>query len=144
MGGIGRYLAALIMLLMVSCVDDRQLSMVADLGSDQWRDAVQFDISNEDTLSMRNILLFVRYKPAFERIDSLPLHVVTIAPDRVRAVEQLTIYFPRTSSDLWQRRLYGEAEYRRDVVFNQIGDYRVLIYPQQPTYNVESVGVIVK
>lgn len=132
------------MLLMVSCVDDDQLMMVVDLDSGQWREAAQFDIPNNDIRSMREISLFVRYQPSFARVDSLPLHIVTIAPDETRVVEQMTIYFPRTSSDLWRKRLYGEAVYRKNVRLSQSGDYRVLIYPQQITQGVEAVGITLK
>lgn len=141
---IRRSFAALIALSMVSCMGDDKLSMVADLDPAQWREAVQFEILNSDTLSMRDISVFVRYKPSFQRIDSLALHVVTIAPDQARVVEQLTIFFPRTSDDLWRRRLYGEATYRKAVRLSQMGDYRVLIYPQQAAQGVEAVGITLR
>lgn len=136
--------AALIVWFLASCTDESQLSMVVDIDPMQWREAAQFSIPNNDVTSEREISVFVRYQPSYEQVDSLALHVVTIAPDEARVVEQLTIHFDNSLKQQWRRRLYQEVSYRRGVKFNQRGEYKVMIYPQGSAIGVEAVGLIIE
>ncbi len=115
--------------------------MVVDVDPVQWREAAQFSIPNDDVTSKRDISIFVRYQPSFEKVDSLALHVVTIAPDEARVVEQMTIHFDNSLKYQWRRRLYKEALYRQGVRLGQDGEYKVMIYPQGVAKGIEAVGV---
>ncbi len=144
MGAIKQEFAVLIALFLSACAVEDQQSLVVEVDPMQWREAAHFSIINSDTLSLRDISIFARYKFTKERVDSLPLHVVTTAPDQRRVVEQFTIYFDHNPGRQWERRLYREVTYRERVVFNQSGEYKIMIYPQQPAYGVEAIGVAIK
>ncbi len=135
--------AALIAMILSGCTVENRLSMVVDIDPVHWREAAHFSIMNSDTLSRRDISIFARYQPTKERVDSLPLHIITIAPDQKQIVEQFTIYINHKPGDQWVHRLYREELYREDVVFNQIGEYKIDIYPQVSTHGVEAIGVAI-
>lgn len=136
---------ALMTMLFMSCTLDSQPSYVVDLDPTYWREAAEFTVPNTDTIdNSREISIFVRFQPSKERVDSLPLHIVTIAPDAERVVEQFTIYFKHKMGDQWRRRLYREVPYRRRVRLSQEGEYKILIYPHRPTHGVEAIGVAIK
>lgn len=141
MGALKHYFVALIAWLLASCATGDEFVMVEDVDPEQWREAALFSIPNSDVTSSREISIFVRYQPSYERVDSLPLHVVTIAPDEARVVEQMTIYFDNGLSQQWRRRLYQETPYRQGVRFNQSGEYKIMIYPQGVARGVEAVGL---
>ncbi len=137
--------AALVAVIAIftSCISRDQVALIADIDPVKWQSAVEFTIDNQDTVSLREISIFARYQPSQELVDSLPLHIVTIAPDRARVVEQLTLYFDRNSTTQW-RRLYREMTYRQGVIWRQSGEYKMMIYPQQPTLGVENIGITLK
>ncbi|MFI3289812.1 MAG: hypothetical protein SNH55_05250 [Rikenellaceae bacterium] len=144
MGALRVQFAALIAMILFGCMSDNQLSLVVDIDPIHWREAAHFSIENSDTLSRRDISIFARYQLTKERVDSLPLHIITIAPDQTQIVEQFTIYINHKSGDQWVRRLYREELYRKDVVFNQLGEYEIMIYPQISTHGVEAIGVAIE
>ncbi|MFI3247828.1 MAG: hypothetical protein R3Y39_01710 [Rikenellaceae bacterium] len=139
-----RQFAALVSFALISCATDGQLSMVADVDPIRWREAAEFTLLNSDTLSVRDISIFARYQPTGERIDSLPLHIVTVAPNKARVVEQFTLQLKNRVGDQWRRRVFYEAPYRHEVKLRQSGEYKILIYPQSPQSGVEAIGIAVK
>lgn len=130
-------------MLTVGCMELEDVNLTAiDTPTVGWSDSVEFTFDNQDTLSRRDVDIFAYLMPLNGSVlDSLPLHIVTTAPDGARVVEQFTIYIDNRDGVRRQSNRYHETTYRSDVVWRQKGLYRVLVYPRGTVDGVESIGV---
>lgn len=104
-----------------------------------WEQGVQVAFENEDTLALRDLHIVVRYNDRFVG-DTLRLAVRTTAPDSLVFQEPFTLVIPRGHHPA---ALGDEATilYRRNVVFDKAGRYRVSFTPVVPVDGVEAIGI---
>lgn len=124
--------------LLSGCVAPQQTA-VADVDARAWCDDAAVFVENGDTVSVRDILLFVRYDDRCPR-GVLPLTVTTVAPDSTRFSEPFTLQLdPQHSA----AALRGEqvVTYRRRVVLSQRGAYRMIFRPDSVAAGIEAIGI---
>lgn len=129
---------ALLGLLAVGCSRPTQ-AVMEDVDPYNWSREVCVRIENGDTLTLRDFSLVIRSNRHFQR-DTLELEMTLQAPDSSHYSEVVAfpMNHPRRAAAL---RLIDEAPYRRHVILNQFGAYRLTITPTEPIRGVEAVGV---
>ena len=136
-GGM-RIIVAVLAMAMCSCLAPQNTQMV---GVDVWSwdsvESVVFD--NNDTLSLRNLNITLRYNDNFKQA-TLPLKVAITTPDARYFEEEivLTLHHPRTALMVATTE---SLPYRTNVVLNQKGCYTFLFEPQSAVRGVEAIGV---
>ncbi len=120
------------------CVASHQ-SVVVDVKSSGWAESVGVEMLNHDTVTLRDITIFVRYSP-FEVGDSLRLTLSTTTPDSLSFTERVNIYLDPEIEPRGASRLL-EFPFRSGVKWSQEGVYRVEFTPQQTIKGVEAIGI---
>lgn len=118
------------------------LSVATDVDPATWSDTAEVVLSNDDTLSLRSMGLFLRCNDRFEG-DTLTLRIRYIAPDSLAFEEERTLTLPRLPHPA---SLAPEIAIplRRDVRLPLAGDYRIRFTPSHPVRGVDAVGVDLK
>ncbi len=132
----------------VGCVgegDGRDVrgAYVVNLEGNTWSEMVMLEIANRDTLSRRDVKIFVKHQP-YERLDSLAVSIYVVAPDEAILSERLTLPIEGCERGLSVMAHLHEVEYRSDVVMGQRGTYKIYIHPTTPIQGIEAVGLIVE
>jgi hypothetical protein len=131
-----------ILAVMTACGYDDN-AHVADVNPNEWLpgDTVHITVANADTLSVRNLSLFVRYNSQL-RQSALNLHVSTTTPDGTRHSEHFSLHGLSLVHD---KNGYGEADalYRSDVVLAQAGNYKFAFTPADTVVGVSAIGVLI-
>ncbi len=142
MGALRNRVAALfVAAVMAGCIEAPKLNVfVADTDPTGWNSNAKITIPNEDSISMRDLYIFLRVEPQVRR-DSLNLRVVTTTPDKRAYAESITIYLRNRSRNHRAATQFVERLYRSDVVWSQVGEYTINIYPTSRARGVEAVGV---
>lgn len=117
-----------------------RISYATDIDPRMWRDVAIVEVPNHDTISRRDLQLFVRHQPQ-QRLDSLSLRIFTIAPDETIIEERFTMPLDNTSHRRRNAAHLNEMVIHHDAVLRQKGEYKMYIFPQTPTKGVEAVGV---
>lgn len=117
-------------------------SAAVDVDLKEWNTDAEVVIGNDDTLSLCDIALFLRYNDHFKD-DTLTLRIEVRTPDSLRCAEWLRMAVIRHRKPA-ALRSQAVAEYRRQAVLPHCGDYRFTIAPVRPVEGVEAVGVYVK
>ncbi len=104
-----------------------------------WNEMVSVEIENGDTATWRDLNLVIRANQDF-RNDSLHLALTLINPDSAHYGEEVSFAMQhhRTPAAL---RLTEEIPYRKRVVLNQLGSYRLVIQPLHQVVGVEAIGI---
>ncbi len=138
MAGVMRFFLMLCALVAVGCLAPHGTTVV-DVPVHNWQEAAEIELPNEDTLTLRDLHLVVRYNDRFTG-DSLRLAVRTEAPDSTWVEEWVTLSLPplQRSAALHEERA---VRYRERVVFPQQGLYRMRFTPEHAVCGVEAVGV---
>lgn len=120
------------------CVTPQQ-SAAADVNPASWYDAAEIVIPNADTVTLRDIGLFLRCNDRFAE-DTLTVRVAVCTPDSLRHEEPFLLAVRRTEGPT---ALTGETDipYRSRVRFSHAGDYRFRITPSRPVRGIEAVGI---
>ena len=133
-----RVLIAIVALLMVSCGKDAYVDMKA-VDPDCWERSVSIFYENEDTESLHNLSVALRYNNDFEA-DTLSVVVHTSLPDAHQFREQFMLSLKRdyssaavTASEL--------VPYRDSSLLSQIGCYIFTITPCRAVKGIEAVGI---
>ncbi len=121
----------------------RSRSYVVDIDGNRWSDVAIVEIPNEDTLSSRDMTIFVKHQP-YEQIDSLGVTIYMVAPDEATYSEHMTLRFEGCRRGLSVVAHLHEVPYRQDVVLRQRGLYKMYIFPSAPLRGIEGVGVILE
>ena len=104
--------AIAILFVAVACVSEGRSVEVHDQSKSLWASSEEFYYENEDTLSMRDIAIVLRYDRG-EVADSVALNIMTISPDSMIVDEPFVLHVPRLG-DL--RPAEQTFLYRRNVV----------------------------
>ena len=104
-----------------------------------WESAESITYDNNDTLSLRNINIALRYNDNF-REATLPLKIGITTPDarHFEEVVELRLSHPSTALTVATTE---SLPYRADVLLNQKGCYTFSFEPQTEVEGVEAIGV---
>ncbi len=130
-----------VMLLMIGfggCIASHQ-SVVVDVDVDGWSDRAGVEVINTDTVTPRNIEIFARYSPSLVD-DSMRLIINTIAPDSTSYDEEVTIYLNTRMLERGASRI-DRYPYRHNVVWRQMGSYKIEMTPAAEIVGVEAIGL---
>ena len=128
-----------ILFVAVACVSEGRSVEVHDQSKSLWASSEEFYYENEDTLSMRDIAIVLRYDRG-EVADSVALNIMTISPDSMIVDEPFVLHVPRLG-DL--RPAEQTFLYRRNVVLSRPGRYLFRLRPTGVVEGVSSVGIVV-
>lgn len=120
------------------CVTPHQ-SAASDVDPTEWSTPAEVVFPNTDTLSSRDIMLFLRCNERFEE-DTLTVRIATVTPDSLRCVELVPLRISRTRTPA-ALTFETAIPYRRAVRLERTGDYRFFITPNRPVQGVEAVGI---
>lgn len=131
---------AIVVLAMAMCsclVPQNSLMVGVDMRS--WESAESITYDNNDTLSLRNINIALRYNDNF-REATLPLKIGITTPDarHFEEVVELRLSHPSTALTVATTE---SLPYRADVLLNQKGCYTFSFEPQTEVQGVEAIGV---
>lgn len=133
-----RWVVGLLVLLFTACMRPTQ-AVMEDVHPYRWQEAAEVRFENGDTTTLRDLRLVVRSNREF-RNDSLRLKITLLNPDSAHYSEVVAapMQHPHMPAAL---HLTDEIPYRRGVVLNRLGEYRILIEPQEEVRGVEAVGI---
>ncbi len=132
---------ALILLAMVGsvgCIASHQ-SVVEDVNVEWWGESKEFSINNIDTVTLRDMEIFVCYYPSMVA-DSISLIVDITTPDTLTLRERVTIYLNNKPSERSQSRI-TQRIYRDNIVWSELGEYTIGITPASNYHGISAVGI---
>lgn len=129
----------MLLLVTVACGSTGRSVEVHDVDSEAWYAVEEYKFNNEDSLSLRDISIVLRYNKGYVA-DSLPLSVLTISPDSLLFEEHFTLHIPRLADMRPEEHTFL---YRRDVKLQRKGSYTFRLTPLTPTKGIASVGIVV-
>ncbi len=126
---------------LVSCSFVEPTAFVADVDPRLWSSTATIRFTNRDTLSLRDMELFVRHQP-HERHDSLLVGVTFVEPDTDLSTTDFLVLRVEDS----QRRHRGmtrttNTPYRTNVKLRRMGTYELRVDPIRYVAGIEAVGV---
>ncbi len=126
-------------LLAGGCRIHHHQSSAADVDPAGWREAVEFCLPNADTLTLRDLFLFVRHDERFTE-DTLTVRIALRSPDSLRHEELYPLVIQRHAT---AAALSSETQiaFRRRVRFGHEGDYYLTITPLRPARGIRAIGV---
>ena len=131
--------ALVVVLLIVACRGEQRVVEVHDQPAECWEEVEEFTFVNDDTLSLRDIAIVLRYNRR-EVTDTLSLNIVTISPDSLVLSEDMTLRIPRLGD---MRPAEQSFPYRRSVVLQRRGEYRFRLTPRAKAEGIGSVGLLI-
>lgn len=125
-------------LSLCGCISPHQAT-ATDVNPSRWERTAEIGFDNTDTLSLRDMYLFVRSNGRFVG-DTIPIQIAFITPDSLRFEEQFVLRVPPTQTPA---ALIGEHEflYRQRVQLARKGLYRIQITPSHPVRGIEAIGI---
>lgn len=133
---------SLFLLLLVGCVElERQIPLVENVEISGWSSAAVLRMDNQDTLSRRDLSIFLRFVPNYLSANRVTLNVVTTAPDHTMIAERVTFVLEGEEGSRGGEQRLSLYPYRQNVMFGQVGEYRISIYPVESIEGVTAVGV---
>ena len=123
---------------LTGCLHPTQ-AVMADVDLYGWHEGAVVEVENGDTATLRDLSLVIRSNRSF-RADSLRLELFVETPDSMQFTETVgfPVHHPRRAAAL---RTVDEIPYRRRVVLNRPGTYRITLTPVVPVEGVEAIGI---
>lgn len=114
-------------------------AVMADVDLYDWHEGAVVEVENGDTATLRDLSLVIRSNRSF-RADSIRLELFIETPDSMQFTETVgfPMHHPRRAAAL---RTVDEIPYRRRVVLNRLGTYRITLTPVVPVEGVEAAGI---
>lgn len=129
--------AILLALVLGGCASPHQ-SSAEDVSPLSWEEAVEFTLPNSDTLTLREVEIYLRGNQRFAE-DSLTVRLLLLTPDSLGYAEPFTLVIPHATPSPVAREV--TIPYRSRVRFTRLGDYRLRITPTRPVKGLEAVGI---
>ena len=129
-----------VMLMLSSCGRKNSLSEVEIINSSSWQKPVTVSLYNEDTVSLRNIVFFLRSRTTCMD-ETLPITVTVMDPDSLYFSERFPLRISHNNHMLAQ---CSEIPYRRCSRLSKKGIYKFIFSPETAIIGVEAVGVKLK
>ncbi len=126
-------------LLFGACSHTEQSVEVHDQPATGWDRVEEFTFMNDDTLSMRELAVVVRYNRC-EVADSVAINIMTISPDSLLLSEDMILRIPRLGD---MRPAEHTFPYRKSVILGKRGEYRFRIAPKESVEGIGSVGLLI-
>lgn len=133
-----RIVAALLAMTMCSCLAP-QNSLMVGVDMRSWSGAESLVYENNDTLTLRNLNIVLRYNDNFRQAILL-LKIVVTTPDARHFEEVVELRLQHPSAALTVATTES-VPYRESVLLNQKGDYTFTFEPQSEVRGVEAVGI---
>lgn len=131
---------AIVALLAVACSERPVGAVVTDTPRTEWsaEEVAELCYTNNDTLSLHNLAVVARWEAAHAE-EALPLRIEVQSPSGATFGGEVVL----TPSDKHRGGSFVEfsAAWIEDACFVEVGDYRFLLTPCQPTDGVWNVGV---
>jgi hypothetical protein len=126
---------------MYGCLAPQNTQMVG-VDMQAWNSAESIIYDNNDTLSLRNINIALRYNDNF-REATLPLKIVVTTPNsqHFEEIVKLPLHHPRTALTVATTE---SLPYRADVVLSQKGCYAFSFEPLSEVRGIEAIGIEIK
>lgn len=123
---------------LTGCLHPTQ-AVMADVDLYGWHEGAVVEVENGDTATLRDLSLVIRSNRSF-RADSLRLEFFVETPDSMQFTETVgfPVHHPHRAAAL---RTVDEIPYRRRVVLNRPGTYRITLTPVVPVEGIEAVGI---
>lgn len=116
--------------ILSGCGYINQSSFADNVDVEGWKSAATININNFDTIGDRNLTLFILYE-ADKIAGLLPLNVVTESPSGVKVAEQVDVWLDHERGrEATLNRTIQHFIYREDVMWRELGEYKILIYPR--------------
>lgn len=141
MRGFVAILVATVAVAFCSCRTPQRVEMVS-VEIESWSSAKSVCYNNEDTLSLRNLNIAIRYNDDFKQA-TLPLKIVVTTPDERHFTDtiELKLQHPSTALAITATE---SVPYRTNVLLNQTGCYTFAFEPLSQTKGVEAIGIELK
>lgn len=132
------FVVLLLSLVALSCSKYGYVDMVS-VSPECWDSAVSILYTNEDTTSLRDLSVALRYNSDFKS-DTLSVFVQTSLPDGYQFREQTTLCLSRkyTASAVTASEA---VPYRSNCTLDREGYYIFTITPCHPVEGIEAVGI---
>lgn len=124
-----------------SCIAPQHTQMVG-VDAWSWDSAKSISYDNNDTLTLRNLNIALRYNEDF-KLATLPLKIAVTTPDAryFEEIVELQLQHPRTALSVATTE---SLPYRADVILSQKGAYTFSFEPQSVVRGVEAIGIEIK
>ncbi len=122
-----------------SCMSEHN-SIYVEVEPRGWADGAQIDIENVDSVTKRNIAIYMRYRPSRE-LAELPLTISTSTPSGAATSDKITLYHAQNRDRRWSSTQFMEVQYRVNVVWREMGRYTMIVTPTDEVKGVELIGV---
>lgn len=136
-----RIVVALLAMTMCSCLAP-QNSLMVSVDMRSWSGAESLAYENNDTLTLRNLNVVLRYNDNFKQAV-LPLKIVVTTPDARHFEEVVELQLQHPSAALTVATTES-VPYRESVLLNQKGCYTFTFEPQTEVRGVEAIGIELK
>ena len=124
---------------LTACASGGTTVEMHDMADLRWSDTVHISVDNDDTLSMRDLSVVVRYNRQL-KTDSVTVDITTMTPDSLRLEERFTLHIPPTNEVHAVERIFP---YRRNARLLRSGIYQFTLSSQEEIVGVESVGLMI-
>lgn len=135
--------AVALMVGAVACGGISKSCYVVDIEDNRWESGVAFEIPNEDTLSWRDISIFVKHQP-YAKIDSIAMQLYVTSPSDVIHQERIVFHLDDCHRGASVMAHLHTMPYRRDVIWSEVGSYHLHIFPETAIEGIEGVGVSIE
>lgn len=114
-------------------------AVMTDVDLYDWHEGAVVEVENGDTTTLRDLSLVIRSNRMF-CADSIRLELFIETPDSMQFTETVgfPVHHPRRAAAL---RTVDEIPYRRRVVLNRLGTYRITLTPVVPVEGIEAAGI---
>lgn len=133
-------LAATVAIGLAACSSPSAHVEMSDMAGYSWSEPAVFTVDNDDTLSLRELSIVIRYNREFAA-DSVTVGVATLTPDSLRLEERFTLHIPATEQVRPVERIFP---YRTRVRLMRCGQYRFTLSAADTVGGVESVGMMIE
>lgn len=114
-------------------------AVMSDVDLYDWHEGAVVEVENGDTATLRDLSLVIRSNRSF-RADTLRLKLLFETPDSMQYTE--TVDFPTSHPHRAAAlRTVDEIPYRRQVVLDRMGTYRITLTPEIPVEGIEAAGI---
>ena len=134
-----KLVAVTMLFVAVACVSEGRSVEVHDQPKSLWVNCEEFYYENEDTLTMRDMSIVVRYGAGYVA-DSVALRILSVSPDSMVFEEPFTLHIPHLADMRPEEQTFV---YRRNVTLRNKGDYRFRLTPVEPVEGIAAVGVVI-
>ncbi|MBQ0080686.1 MAG: hypothetical protein KBS95_03960 [Alistipes sp.] len=133
------FILCFVVLVALSC--ERSVQSKAEIiPLARWQHPVTLSIENQDTTSIRDIVIFIKSRVSCMEC-SLPVSISVIDPDSLYFLERHTLVLDDSNYVLGS---CCETPYRRSCLLAKKGTYRFVIKPEGSYEGIEAVGVKLK